>query len=536
QATLGVTVTLTRGGQPVTAGPTVRLQGALATADFPLNREATSGNFTGSVPAGAYTAVVDDALSNPSKVEFSGVTVAAGGRNAFSFDLAPVAAVNLTVSGAGPAGGFVTVTVANPPKLEQAGGRPFIALATSDSKIGDYLNWEYPPAEGNTVRLRTPDQPGKLEARYYVSQADGTTRLLGKSAAFETSTPKATVTAPASVQAGSRFEVAYANPSAASDDYLALVLEGDEGNLLSYEYVNADSKAVFNAPGKPGNYLIVYKLAQGESIARSGRVTVTPASATVTAPASVQAGQAFTVTYSGPESERNYIALYREGENQYLKYEYLNPNRSVSFNAPGEPGNYVAAFVLGEGDTVVARSGRISVTAARATVTAPATVTAGSKFTVRFSGPKNEGDFIGLHREGESSYLTWVYVTGEDSVEFTAPTQTGNYVMVYHLKEGEQAIATSARVTVTAATASVRAPASVKAGAEFTVTWTGPANQGDYVAISPENEPDADLDFDYVEAGKEVRLRAPEEPGNYIVLYALQDGTIIARVKVTVTR
>jgi len=47
----------------------------------------------------------------------------------------------------------------------------------------------------------------------------------------------------------------------------------------------------------------------------------------------------------------------------------------------------------------------------------------------------------------------------------------------------------SAPITVEAATATLSAPGSVKAGTEFRVNWTGPANKRDFVTLFPAGSP-----------------------------------------------
>ena len=83
------------------------------------------------------------------------------------------------------------------------------------------------------------------------------------------------------------------------------------------------------------------------------------------------------------------------------------------------------------------------------------------------------------------------------------------------------------------ASASVQAPASLKAGAEFQVTWSGPNNPRDYITIG--NAERKYLDYKYTSGGSPAKITAPEAPGDYEVRYILGQGdTVIATQKVTV--
>src|SRR6185436_4546937 len=73
----------------------------------------------------------------------------------------------------------------------------------------------------------------------------------------------------------------------------------------------------------------------------------------------------------------------------------------------------------------------------------------------------------------------------------------------------------------------------LKAGAEFEVTWTGPNNPRDYITIGDANT--KYMSYKYTSEGSPLKITAPEKPGEYEVRYMLGKGdTIIATQKVTV--
>jgi hypothetical protein len=70
--------------------------------------------------------------------------------------------------------------------------------------------------------------------------------------------------------------------------------------------------------------------------------------------------------------------------------------------------------------------------------------------------------------------------------------------------------------------AALRAPASVPAGAPFEVEWTGPGAPQDFVSIDAPGAPDRTYGtYAYPSQGNPLKLRAPDEPGAYVLRYHL---------------
>lgn len=86
--------------------------------------------------------------------------------------------------------------------------------------------------------------------------------------------------------------------------------------------------------------------------------------------------------------------------------------------------------------------------------------------------------------------------------------------------------------------ATLDAPSEVEAGADIQVAWTGPDNQGDYIAIVPEGATEWTFTDDYfnTNSGSPGTLKAPTTPGTYELVYA--DGAtdeFVARALIEVT-
>lgn len=84
--------------------------------------------------------------------------------------------------------------------------------------------------------------------------------------------------------------------------------------------------------------------------------------------------------------------------------------------------------------------------------------------------------------------------------------------------------------------ATVQAPVKVKAGAVFSVQWTGPNNPDDYVTIVPKGAPDsAYTNYQPTRLGNSLELTAPMEPGEGEVRYvASRSKKVLGRAAITV--
>jgi Ca-activated chloride channel family protein len=89
------------------------------------------------------------------------------------------------------------------------------------------------------------------------------------------------------------------------------------------------------------------------------------------------------------------------------------------------------------------------------------------------------------------------------------------------------------------ATATIAGPASAPAVSTIEVDWTGPADDGDYVAISGiDSEKSREHDYAWAVAGKpRVPLMTPAMPGQYELRYVStrREPAVLARAKLTVT-
>jgi len=167
-------------------------------------------------------------------------------------------------------------------------------------------------------------------------------------------------------------------------------------------------------------------------------------------------------------------------------------------------------------------------------IKAPPTAKVGSLLTLEASGSGDPHDFLTVVKKGspEGSYDAYVYIA-PGKLQLQMPGVPGDYELRVCGAASPYPTLARQALKIEGATASVKAPASIKAGAEFEVTWSGPNNPRDYITIGDANT--KYMDYKYTSSGSTVRLTAPGKPGDYEVRYILGQGdTVIAAQKVTV--
>jgi len=113
------------------------------------------------------------------------------------------------------------------------------------------------------------------------------------------------------------------------------------------------------------------------------------------------------------------------------------------------------------------------------------------------------------------------------------PPEPGNYEMRYVLGQPQRVLA-SVPLKVVATRASVSGPPTAQAGSRIAITWTGPANPGDWITIVKPDVPYSAYG-DYFDARPaNNQLNVPLEPGDYELRYVLAGKSIIARAPIRV--
>ena len=254
---------------------------------------------------------------------------------------------------------------------------------------------------------------------------------------------EASLKAPATVTGGATFDVTWTGPGNAQD-YVDLVPRGDDktSGEISYYYVRDTKGTVsLHAPVAAGEYDVRYVLDMGTSRSVKARVplTISEASATLTIPAAAEMGQELSIAWTGPNGKGDYIDLVKAGDTKTsgeIVYAYTSAGSPAKFKAPSAPGAYEIRYLLeGASGRKVIASGPLTVTQAKATLKAPASVAKGANFKVEWTGPKSSGDYIDLVPKGStatSGEKSYFYVTA--TPDLTAPSEAGEYEVRYILE------------------------------------------------------------------------------------------------------
>lgn len=354
--------------------------------------------------------------------------------------------------------------------------------------------------------------------------------------------PPATIEAPAKVTAGKRFEVTWKCEKPAENDFITIVpKDTKEREWGNFTYVSRGNPVEVLAPIQAGPCEVRYLAGRTRETLARVDILVEPVRATVGGPAEVTAGSAFTATWTGPDNAGDYITIVAKDarEGRYGKYAYTKNGKEAELRAPVAAGDYELRYVTGQKAITLARAD-IRVVAAQATVKARAEAVAGSKVSVEWTGPGNQGDYITIVPKGSGPrvYKSYSYTKGHDSpLEVKAAIEPGDYEVRYVTGQKATVLA-SAPITLVKAEVAVSAPDEVTAGSPFEAEWTGPGNQGDYITIVKKGAKEGSYNhYAYARTGTPtVTLNAIEEAGDCEVRYvAGQGGKTLAATDIRLT-
>lgn len=240
------------------------------------------------------------------------------------------------------------VSLDAPPEVQA--GAPITVTWTGPNAQGDYVTivlatatkWTNEPYfntnSGSPGTLTAPSAEGAY-AIWYVSGADETI-LLRRDIRVTPFTGD--LLAPASVMAGSQFDVAWNGPNG-SGDYVTVVLAGaTQWTNESYFNTSAGSPSKLTAGIEPGSYEIWYVIGSDSSVKARRPITVTPYVVTLEAPKEVAKGAQFQVTWTGPDGPSDYITIVPAGSEPgtYLSYAYTSAGSPATIVAPDTAGDY----------------------------------------------------------------------------------------------------------------------------------------------------------------------------------------------------
>ncbi len=403
-------------------------------------------------------------------------------------------------------------------------------------------------ADGSPVFLTAPAERGAYELRYWHAARGAviaSSRLVVGAIA-------PALTAPETVQQGAPIVVTWETEARGGETIqLAEPFAPVDQFLATAEARRTVDQITLTAPGRLGRYEIRLVLAptalpvateirgnaEDRILARRA-IEVIPAAVTMQPRGPVTAGARFGVAWTGPGGDRDDILLARPGMAPTEAIAAEHPvGDSVRFLAPFPAGRYELRYWSAAVAAVVATV-PIDVTLPVATLDAAAELMGGARLMIAWTGPGAIGDRIILVPRAPAGARpvasTAPSAFGLPAV-FDAPTAPGDYELRY--LAGPDGIVIARRpLRVTGPVVELTVAGPLAAGALFEVRWEGPAGRFDEVRISTlVAAADAPLAAVRVSAGSAAQLRAPAEPGVYLLSYwAGSSRTVLRSISISV--
>ena len=325
----------------------------------------------------------------------------------------------------------------------------YIAIGDVASDGRAYITYAY-TSQGSPLTVTAPEQPGNYLVKYFI----GKSNFVLASKPLQVGAVSASVEVPASVAAGSRFEVRWQGPNN-ENDYVTIVAAGaPEKTWLDYAYTKKGNPLQLPAPDKPGNYEVRYVTGGTNTTLAASPITVSAVNASIKVPANVAAGSRFEVQWQGPNNENDYVTIVAAGapEKTWLDYAYTKKGNPLPLPAPDKPGKYEVRYVTG-GDNLTLASTPITVGEVSASLNAPAAAEAGTFTEIKWQGPNNPQDYITIVPVGaeEVSWDNYTYTAQGNPLKLRMPNKAGDYEIRYAMGRSYKTLATTP-IKVTPAT------------------------------------------------------------------------------------
>ncbi len=406
----------------------------------------------------------------------------------------------------------------------------YITVAEIGSAGNQYIAFEY-TRDGSPALIKMPLNEGEYQLRYVLGQGR---EIIARRKIIITPVT-ATLNPPTPITAGSTFAMEWGGPDY-KNDYISLAKPGSPVNQYdTFEYTRDGSPLSLRAPTTPGTYILRYIAAGPDQMALATQeVEVVAVSATLESKDTVPAGSKLLVTWTGPNDQNDYIALNEIGDdlNGELSYAYLKNSTgdSIAIDVPTTPGTYELRYIQNGKPKAMLTSKTITVVPVQATLETINPVPAGSKLLVTWTGPNDHNDYIAFNEVGDdlNGELSYAYLKNStgDSIAIDVPTTPGTYELRYIQNGKPKRMLTANTITVALVSATLKSKDTVPAGSEMQVTWTGPNDQNDYLAINEVGDDlNGELSYAYLKnsMGDSISLKIPTTPGTYELRY-VQNG------------
>lgn len=413
----------------------------------------------------------------------------------------------------------------------------YVTVVPKGAPEAFYTHYFYTRDHSGDGTLTAPVEPGTYEVRY-VSGFSGKT-LYQKDISVEKA--MYTLGAPERAVAGGRVQVDWTGPNNDAEYITVVPLGAPEGSYTQYVYTKDHASPVdLLLPPQPGSYEIRYvNESQGAKTLARREISLVSAQYNLEVPSEAIAGSKLRIRWMGPNNEGDYITVVPKGapEGVYTQYVYTRDGNPVSLDLPLDPGEYEVRYVSErtDPDTTLAFS-EINLKAATYTLDVPSATMAGSRLSVRWTGPNNEGDYITVVPKGapEGVYTQYVYTHDGNPTRVFTPTDPGEYEVRYvNDKTSPNRTLATKSIALTPPKATLKAATRVTAGRSIDVGWTGPAGDGDRLVVLPVGgSVEQVITEAWIGNQLTVSLAVPDRVGRYEIAYITGAGQVLVRLPI----
>lgn len=370
-----------------------------------------------------------------------------------------------------------------------------------------------------------------LKADDAASLADALTLAMEaetKPLAEEEKLGEATLEGPATVVMGKPFEVKWTGPNNRGDRVSIVLLGADDHQHGNYAYTVRGNPALITALIQPGQAELRYVTGMTGKVLARAPIEITQAAVTLQAAEEIVAGAKISVGWTGPNNHGDRIGIaMRDADKAAIShYEYTVRGNPTFVTAPLTVGEAEIHYITGQGSQILA-SRPVKILPAEVSLTAAETVVAGARLKIDWTGPNNNADRVAIVAPGDKGkdVVNYEYTVRGNPAVVTAPMVVGPAEIRYLAGQGGKVLATRP-VNITEAVVSLTAPDQCVAGSRVPVTWTGPNNQGDRIAIVSLGAQGKEvMNYEYTVRGNPTKVPATMVTGPAEIRYIAGQGS-----------
>jgi Ca-activated chloride channel family protein len=240
------------------------------------------------------------------------------------------------------------------------------------------------------------------------------------------------------------------------------------------------------------------------------------------APKKAIAATQLPVVWKGSGANTDYLMISKHDAQPqiYSQRSKAGGNTEVDVLVPDAPGKYELRYWDSTKRIVLAKQS-LQVVAPDIELNADRVIGAGKFLSVEWSAPNNKNDYLAIAETGSkaNAYFSYAYTKKGSPTEIRVPDLSGEYQLRY-ISAQTKAIWASTPIKVADNDVSIEAIVDPVLGSEIEVSWQGPANKGDYLAVATRGSKGKEyLTYSYVKPATTTKLKMAEVVGEYEVRY-----------------